>query len=174
MSNFQTLNWYSTTKGMLFFYRKFAHRSLWMWKMHPQRQGFCLTNGSTCASHSFKPNKVKLLDPDKYCNLKKMYVFLGNFCCSFLKTFAEQLVWTYIIAFNNIWLFLINSITFFFVCFYFSDNNNHAVLVVGYGPGYFLVKNSWGSNWGEDGFFKIKSGVGLCGFGWQLNSVPLC
>jgi len=54
------------------------------------------------------------------------------------------------------------------------DNNNHAVLVVGYGPGYFLVKNSWDSNWGEDGFFKIKSGVGLCGFGWQLNSVPLC
>jgi len=54
------------------------------------------------------------------------------------------------------------------------DNNNHAVLVVGYGPGYFLVKNSWGSNWGEDGYFKIKSGVGLCGFGWQLNSVPLC
>ena len=44
-----------------------------------------------------------------------MYVFLENFCCSFLKTFAEQLVWTYIIAFNNIWLFLINSITFFFV-----------------------------------------------------------
>ena len=58
--------------------------------------------------------------------------------------------------------------------FYFSNGNNHAVLVVGYGPGYFLVKNSWGSRWGEDGFFKIKSGVGLCGFGWQLNSVPLC
>merc|ERR1719330_523257 len=46
------------------------------------------------------------------------------------------------------------------------NGNNHAVLVVGYGPGYFLVKNSWGSRWGEDGFFKIKSGVGLCGFGW--------
>merc|ERR1711935_659147 len=54
------------------------------------------------------------------------------------------------------------------------NGNNHAVLVVGYGPGYFLVKNSWGSRWGEDGFFKIKSDVGLCGFGWQLNSVPLC
>ena len=64
--------------------------------------------------------------------------------------------------------------SFFFACFYFSNGNNHAVLVVGYGPGYFLVKNSWGSRWGEDGFFKIKSGVGLCGFGWQLNSVPLC
>merc|ERR1711971_1276352 len=54
------------------------------------------------------------------------------------------------------------------------DNNNHAVLVVGYGPGYWLVKNSWGKRWGEDGFFKIKSGSGTCGFGWQLNSVPIC
>jgi len=54
------------------------------------------------------------------------------------------------------------------------DDNNHAVLVVGYGPGYWLVKNSWGKRWGEDGFFKIKSGTGVCGFGWQLNSVPLC
>merc|ERR1712079_565332 len=54
------------------------------------------------------------------------------------------------------------------------DDNNHAVLVVGYGPGYFLVKNSWGKRWGENGFFKIKSGVGMCGFGWQLNSVPIC
>jgi C1A family cysteine protease len=38
----------------------------------------------------------------------------------------------------------------------------HAVIIVGYqddstlpGGGYFRVKNSWGSNWGEAGFFKI-------------------
>ena len=58
-----------------------------------------------------------------------------------------------------------------------TDNNNHAVLVVGYGTeggkDYWLVKNSWG-NHGEDGYFRIKRGTGHCGFGWQVNSVPLC
>ena len=61
-----------------------------------------------------------------------------------------------------------------YTIFFFRNNNNHAVLVVGYGPGYWLVKNSWGSYFGEDGFFKIKSGTGHCGFGWQVNSVPIC
>ena len=67
------------------------------------------------------------------------------------------------------------------ICFGFSysrNGNNHAVLVVGYGSengkDFWIVKNSWSTFFGENGFFRIKKGTGHCGFGWQLNNVGLC
>ena len=50
----------------------------------------------------------------------------------------------------------------------------HAVKCIGYGTekgvDYWLMANSWGTQWGEDGFFKIKQGD--CGvnnnFIWAL------
>jgi len=42
---------------------------------------------------------------------------------------------------------------------------DHAVLVVGYGDGFWIVKNSWAPNWGENGYVRIAdvAGAGICG-----------
>ena len=52
-----------------------------------------------------------------------------------------------------------------------SQNINHAILVVGYGTDsatgldYWLIKNSWGTGWGNNGFIQIKRGNNQCGIG---------
>ncbi|KAL6656091.1 hypothetical protein ACP70R_006917 [Stipagrostis hirtigluma subsp. patula] len=44
---------------------------------------------------------------------------------------------------------------------------NHAVLAVGYGVEngvpYWLIKNSWGADWGDHGYFKMEMGKNMCG-----------
>ena len=59
---------------------------------------------------------------------------------------------------------------------------NHAVNLVGYGVDsatgtlYWIVRNSWGTNWGEAGYFRVlrstTSGNGICGL-LSLSSFPL-
>ncbi|MCP4294238.1 MAG: hypothetical protein GY786_01375 [Proteobacteria bacterium] len=43
---------------------------------------------------------------------------------------------------------------------------NHAVLATGYGvesgTKYYVVKNSWGSGWGDQGYFKIEAMTNMC------------
>lgn len=47
-----------------------------------------------------------------------------------------------------------------------SPEGGHAVKIVGWGKerqNYWLVANSWGTSWGEEGFFRILRGKNSCG-----------
>jgi len=51
-----------------------------------------------------------------------------------------------------------------------GTNLNHAILTVGYSDKgsavpYWIVKNSWGAGWGDNGYIKlaIREGKGVCG-----------
>jgi cathepsin L len=53
---------------------------------------------------------------------------------------------------------------------------DHGVLVTGYDkkadPPYWIVKNSWGTSWGDDGYIKIEMGVeNACGI-MKYGSFP--
>jgi len=58
-----------------------------------------------------------------------------------------------------------------------KENKPHAVSVVGYGSemangrmtDFWLIKNSWSTDWGSDGYIKVKRGYGLCGIGKHIS-----
>ena len=52
-----------------------------------------------------------------------------------------------------------------------TGSPNHAVAAVGYTAQYVLVKNSWGSSWGEQGFIRFARNHGNCGL-FKYSSYP--
>ncbi|KAE8716876.1 A494 protein [Hibiscus syriacus] len=63
-----------------------------------------------------------------------------------------------------------------------SKRLDHGVLLVGYGSTgyapirlkdkpYWIIKNSWGPNWGENGFYKICRGRNVCGVDSLVSTV---
>lgn len=62
---------------------------------------------------------------------------------------------------------------------YHCDKNpvhlNHAVQIVGYDRSgdvpYYFVRNSWGVNFGDNGYVKIEIGKNLCGIASQVSAI---
>ena len=53
-----------------------------------------------------------------------------------------------------------------------GTNIDHAVVAVGYGSNYYIVRNSWGTGWGEGGYLRVAlpqtTVVGICGLYTQF------
>ncbi|GAM23991.1 hypothetical protein SAMD00019534_071660 [Acytostelium subglobosum LB1] len=73
------------------------------------------------------------------------------------------------------WQFYIGGV-FDFPC---GKSLDHGILIVGYSEEnlpsggtkpYWIVKNSWGAAWGEQGYLKIMRGVGECGLNTFVTS----
>lgn len=56
-----------------------------------------------------------------------------------------------------------------------SGEANHAVLVTGFDKTgsipYWIVRNSWGTSWGIDGYVRVKMGGNVCGIADSVSAV---
>lgn len=86
------------------------------------------------------------------------------------------------VAINALYMqFYISGVSCPYIC---SKNQDHGVLLVGYGSAgyapirlknkpYWIIKNSWGQNWGENGYYKVCKGHNICGVEAEVSTVTV-
>ena len=47
---------------------------------------------------------------------------------------------------------------------------DHAVLIVGFAETYWIIKNSWGTTWGEAGYIRLQRGTNQCNLTFKPTS----
>ncbi|CAF1294587.1 unnamed protein product [Rotaria sordida] len=92
-------------------------------------------------------------------------LYAGSNCasttnCPVNSTLASKILYTFQSYKSGV--FAVNG------CITSPANNNHAMVIVGYGYDsisnldYWKVRNSWGVGWGENGYIRIQRGVNMC------------
>ena len=113
----------------------------------------CPTGLKTYNSGAF----VSKAMPDYMCNEEKLKRLVATFGAAVATIYAGDR------SLGNFDTTVYNKCT--------SNKTDHAILVVGYGTDpvtkldYWLIRNSWGSNWGKNGYLVLQRGVGMCGIG---------
>jgi cathepsin L len=46
----------------------------------------------------------------------------------------------------------------------------HAMVLIGYTQDYWIIKNQWGTTWGEHGFVRFKRGINMCDMALQVDA----
>ncbi|CAH8309165.1 unnamed protein product [Eruca vesicaria subsp. sativa] len=122
---------------------------------------------------------------DGICKLDKSKTVASVFNVSVVSTNEDQIAANLVkngplaVAINSAYMqSYIGGVSCPYMC---SRSLNHGVLLVGYGSAksrfkekpYWIIKNSWGETWGEDGFYKICKGRNICGFGGLVSTLAV-
>lgn len=79
-------------------------------------------------------------------------------------------------VYDNFYTFFSSTPTGIYTAISGSLVGGHAVVLIGYGTDpvagtYWLLQNQWGAGWGDNGYFRMKSGIDLCGIDSGLAGI---
>jgi C1A family cysteine protease len=136
---------------------------------------YVIKNGQCGANYSYTGKSGACQKCLAIAAVSSCYDVLANDQVALKAAVAQQPVSVAIEADTNYFQFYSGGVLAGVEC---GTNLDHGVLIVGYGTennqDYWLVKNSWSTSWGEDGYIKIgrsdsKNDKGVCGIAMEAS-----